>query len=65
MKRLIFLCGVVIYFAVIPISAPFLASALLGFSGTFLQWAVLVSIIMLPWLPVVVWGIVRLSRRGD
>jgi hypothetical protein len=62
MKRLILLCGVVIYFAVMPFSAPFLLGAILGFSGSLLQWLVFLFIISLPWLPVVAWGIVRCSR---
>jgi hypothetical protein len=65
MKRLILICGVVIYFAALPFAAPFLFGAILGFSGEILQRLVLLSIVILPWLPVAAWIIFHCYRRRN
>jgi hypothetical protein len=64
MKRLILLCGVVIYFVAIPFAAPYILGALLGFSGEVLQGIVFWSIVILPWIPVAAWILFRLSRSN-
>jgi hypothetical protein len=65
MKPLVLLCGIVIYFVAIPLAAPYILGALLGFSGDVSQGLVFWSILMLPWIPVAAWIIFRLSRRRN
>ena len=64
MKRIIALCVIVIYFVTLPLWAPFIFGAMLGFSGTLVQRLVFLSILILPWLPVAAWVIVHLRRRN-
>ena len=63
MKRFLLVLGIVVYIVAIPFAAPYLISAILGFSGELSQGLVFWSIISLPWLPVVAWIILHLRRR--